>query len=643
MANQTVYPYGTGGSLPASIGIVNDLSTGGVDKALSAQQGVIIGNRAVDKTITVLSSSLAQHEMSISVSGSWQGNSVHHHVVFPVTPGETIKFTVLSSDGSDGASCGFVSSLYNVEQTPTAGKVQVCPGGVVRWAFVNTTYEWEVPEYAVYLAVTANTNTYTAQSKLERTSYATIHNDFFEKRKGDELYDGILGEYVDYDLSQLTVSPCYLGQGNKWDAAGTHIVVPVTPRQVVKIAVIGSSSDGGFYAFLNSTYTVPSGGDSIPYVEGCTRVWRSYPGSDIHGLELTVPEGASYLCLCPLCSTTKTAVWSLAIKTLGDIANSFISRNDIVNDITTGGVTVPLAAEQGKVLASFVTDGIPAGLQRYTYNGAPVKISNQRYVATAEVSTITSISCQGGACFGDYLFMFSTNMETVWMYNLATKQLIQTITVAEGERGFVSNCHANTVNFGTEYYDSNDPFPLIYVSTGYNDGTDTGALVYRIVATTENDVTTYSLILVQTLKMPGTTWTEFVTGDDVCFLCYTGPRIIYRMKMPKLSDGDITFDLDEALEVYNFTLQPAWWNGSRNQCRIYKDGKIYVISGVPGSATSSEKSLFFVLDLATCTREVVINLQTLGLNSEPEAIFFWNNKICIAFRSNSRIYALYFE
>ncbi len=41
--NQTVYPYGTGGSLPSSIGIINDLKTGGADKALAAEQGKVIG------------------------------------------------------------------------------------------------------------------------------------------------------------------------------------------------------------------------------------------------------------------------------------------------------------------------------------------------------------------------------------------------------------------------------------------------------------------------------------------------------------------------------------------------------------------------------------------------------------------------
>lgn len=47
MANQTVYPYGTGGSLPSSIGIINDCVTGGADKAFSAEQGKYLNQRSV--------------------------------------------------------------------------------------------------------------------------------------------------------------------------------------------------------------------------------------------------------------------------------------------------------------------------------------------------------------------------------------------------------------------------------------------------------------------------------------------------------------------------------------------------------------------------------------------------------------------
>ncbi len=43
MANTTIYPYGTDGQLPSSIGIINDTTTGGADKALSAEQGKKIG------------------------------------------------------------------------------------------------------------------------------------------------------------------------------------------------------------------------------------------------------------------------------------------------------------------------------------------------------------------------------------------------------------------------------------------------------------------------------------------------------------------------------------------------------------------------------------------------------------------------
>ena len=45
MSNQTVYPFGPDGQLPGGIGIVNDLTTGGANKALSAEQGKIIGGK----------------------------------------------------------------------------------------------------------------------------------------------------------------------------------------------------------------------------------------------------------------------------------------------------------------------------------------------------------------------------------------------------------------------------------------------------------------------------------------------------------------------------------------------------------------------------------------------------------------------
>lgn len=69
MANQTVYPYGTGGSLPSSVGIINDLKTGGADKALSAQQGVVL-NEKISEPINPSAYSI--DEAIINTMNKWQ-------------------------------------------------------------------------------------------------------------------------------------------------------------------------------------------------------------------------------------------------------------------------------------------------------------------------------------------------------------------------------------------------------------------------------------------------------------------------------------------------------------------------------------------------------------------------------------------
>lgn len=48
MASNTVYPYGTGGQMPSGIPLINDLITGGADKALAAEQGVVLNNKIAD-------------------------------------------------------------------------------------------------------------------------------------------------------------------------------------------------------------------------------------------------------------------------------------------------------------------------------------------------------------------------------------------------------------------------------------------------------------------------------------------------------------------------------------------------------------------------------------------------------------------
>ena len=233
---------------------------------------------------------------------------------------------------------------------------------------------------------------------------------------------------------------------------------------------------------------------------------------------------------------------------------------------------------------------------------------------------------QGGDCWGDLFFQFVTNNTKVRIYDLSSGALVQTVTIPSTSRGFVSNCHCNTVCFGTEFYDVEDEFPLIYVSTGYSSDGYTGALVYRI--TRVEGVFMFSLV--QTIRLPigESTWTEFVPAGDYAYLCYTSQRVVYKVPLPHLDEGDVVIDKTMATETYQFAQQPNWMASSRNQDRLFYKDKIYLVSGVP---EVGEASVLIILNLEEQIRETIIDLRSIGLKKEPESIFFWQGSLCIAF------------
>lgn len=241
---------------------------------------------------------------------------------------------------------------------------------------------------------------------------------------------------------------------------------------------------------------------------------------------------------------------------------------------------------------------------------------------------------QGGDCWGDYFFQFTNNNAVVRIYDLDSQTLIQTAKI--DQRGFVSSCHCNTVCFGPDFYEEGDEFPLIYVSTGYAAKGYTGALVYRIIR--EEDQ--FNFTLVQTLRFPvdQSSWTEFVPADDgFAYLCYTTERVIFKVRIPKVEEGDVIIDRSQAVETFQFTPQPDWMATSRNQDRLFYRGKIVYITGVP---QSGEASAFVLLNLETLEREKIIDFKEIGLRDEPESVFLWRGDLCVAFVD--RIVRLYF-
>ena len=90
MANSTVYPYGTGGSLPSSIGIINDLKTGGANKALAAQQGVILSDMITTQVLSVAPDT-DKIGYAFNSSGTIVSISDYGIAAIPITKGKWIK------------------------------------------------------------------------------------------------------------------------------------------------------------------------------------------------------------------------------------------------------------------------------------------------------------------------------------------------------------------------------------------------------------------------------------------------------------------------------------------------------------------------------------------------------------------------
>ena len=104
-----------------------------------------------------------------------------------------------------------------------------------------------------------------------------------------------------------------------------------------------------------------------------------------------------------------------------------------------------------------------------TYNYAGVNLDMQ-YKHGYDIEAYTPIpngyrGMQGMAIYGSYIFSFATTSGgTLRIFNKTTGDLVT--------EHIVGTSHGGSCSFSNEFYDSNDDFPLLYVSTDYsgNDG-----------------------------------------------------------------------------------------------------------------------------------------------------------------------------
>lgn len=249
-------------------------------------------------------------------------------------------------------------------------------------------------------------------------------------------------------------------------------------------------------------------------------------------------------------------------------------------------------------------------------------------------------SSQGAACYGDYLFVGIRGNRTIDVYNLGNKSMVGTISVP----GAHPRCHANTLNFGTQYYKEGDEFPLLYISSGerLDDSIDLSSVfVYRIEKKTgPNGKISFQASLVQTIDLVNFyTWTECITDrtDQSLWIRCVRDRKMTFLKYPEpdAHKTHVTFTPTDA-EIID-TIQV---NGIKAllhiQGMLCEDGYITYATGMP-----YEVPYWAAINLKSKDYEFLVDLYEVdgfdkhthrGLQWEPEYVFSYKGDYYLGFR-----------
>ncbi len=277
------------------------------------------------------------------------------------------------------------------------------------------------------------------------------------------------------------------------------------------------------------------------------------------------------------------------------------------------------------------------------------------YLTFDQYSNVTNR--QGSCNFGKYFFQGFDRGRYISIVDLEQKKNIALL-----ETGMDSDkIHVNSLFFGSEYAESNDPFPLLYASSGYgiaqSDGASNAGEIYVFRIIKENEK--YRLNKVQTIVYQTRKWLDAVIDTDSNTLhIRLGNNEYYQHPVPKLSDGERVI-LQEQSQTNKISR-------SVNSCQhgmAFYQGKIYMSAGAPRSITNgpaklTEDGVFIeIYNPKTNQYETPVDLIKYGYieankisttyqgekpvykvsdssisnDFEPESVFIWNDAFYIAY------------
>jgi hypothetical protein len=236
---------------------------------------------------------------------------------------------------------------------------------------------------------------------------------------------------------------------------------------------------------------------------------------------------------------------------------------------------------------------------------------------------------QGSACYGNYLFIGQAGSPKLRVVDMAARITLSN-AIDLGSYA-IADTHANSLSFSNQFYEEGDEFPLLYIPSGFGNGSNpTEFHVYGVRILRNGSNFTASIVKTIVLSATGS-WTEFICAGTKAWIKNEYSNATWKwycISMPALDDSSV-INLDE--------LTPSFTTGkiaSGCQGHFYYGGRIYI-------PEASENGYLFVLD--TITGEIVSKLN-LGYvtNVEPEGFFLYDNHFYLSCNGGG-IYKLYFD
>lgn len=255
-----------------------------------------------------------------------------------------------------------------------------------------------------------------------------------------------------------------------------------------------------------------------------------------------------------------------------------------------------------------------------------------------------SYSNQSAAAYNDYLFLVPKYRGKIYMYSLKEKKLIcscimTAMTELNDSGGNIYHC--NQTCFGSDYYDPNDPFPLLYISQRARSDKRCFTEVFRIIAYKSDSDTEYSsfeLQLVQIIYYPPMSEANSLGNvntviDRENHLLYTYSRNNVRsdenyrqckiscFAIPDVHQSEVYLEDSDIKTSYMIDCSAYFMQGACIQGKY-----LYIARGASGVGYIDIN----VIDLIKQRLKGQYNLLENGFKWEPEGCFYYKGHLMIA-------------